>query len=151
MRAVKDFVPARAMFHALAAAGADPPDLPRGIADDERVRRDIASDARARPDDRVGCDYRGGSDQRATASAGAAYGTRAPPERSERMPASRTRTTRRPASPSLRGFLPPWTHSTKWRISTCNASVIGTRGLRMSPARYERRSSSLGSDSTPKS
>src|SRR5437667_203251 len=151
------------MVHALAAAGADPPDLPRGIADDDRVRRDIANDDRARADhrvpadleagddDRAGRDDRGGGDHRATASAGAAYGTRAPPERSERIPASRTRTTRRPASPSLRGFLPPWTHSMKWRISTCSASVIGTRGLRMSPARYERRSSSLESDSTPKS
>src|SRR5205823_6006748 len=63
------------------------------------------------------------------------YATRAPPDRSDRMASSRTRTTVRPASPSLRGFLPSRTHSMKWRISTCSASVIGMRGLWMSPAR----------------
>src|SRR5207244_12819175 len=34
------------------------------------------------------------------------YATRAPPERSERIPASSPRTTRRPPVASLRGFLP---------------------------------------------
>ena len=98
--------------------------------------------ARGGSDDRIIGDDRGVGDDRAcergharAASGVDRYETRAPPERRLRMPASRTRTTRRPASPSLRGRLPFCTHSTKCRISTWSASVIGTRGLRMSPAR----------------
>src|SRR5438552_7644848 len=41
------------------------------------------------------------------------YATRAPPDRSDRIASSSTRTTVRPASPSLRGFLPSRTHSMK--------------------------------------
>src|SRR5439155_21526406 len=126
---------------------------PGALADDSEV-----PDACGRTDDRIRRDHGGLRDHRArergharAASGAGRYETRAPPDRRLRMPASSTRTTRRPASPSLRGFLPPWMHSMKWRISSCSASVIGTRGLRMSPARYERRSSSLESSSTPKS
>src|SRR5438876_41558 len=103
---------------------------------DDRV---LADDAPLTESD-VRRDHRGGVHRRRRTGAHARtgssrYATRAPPDRSDRIASSSTRTTMSPASPSLRGFLPSRTHSMKWRISTCSASVIGTRGLWMSPAR----------------
>src|SRR5438093_3622646 len=101
---------------------------------------DVFTDDAAFAQAHVRADDRGRVDRRRRARAHARttsrrYATRAPPERSDRMASSSTRTTWRPASPSLRGFAPSRTQSMKWRISTCSASVIGTRGLWMSPAR----------------
>ena len=56
-------------------------------------------------------------------------------ERSDRIAASRTRTTRTPAWPSLRGIAPSRTHSMKCRTSSWSASVTATCGLWMSPER----------------
>src|SRR5438067_1003897 len=127
-------------------------ELHRRIPGPHRPRRDRVTHDASRADERVLADHaslaqsdvrrndRGGVHRRLGAGAHARtgssrYATRAPPDRSDRMASSRTRTTVRPASPSLRGFLPSRTHSMKWRISTCSASVIGMRGLWMSPAR----------------
>src|SRR5947207_14358717 len=46
-------------------------------------------------------------------TASSRYATRAPPDRRERMASSSTRTTMRPASPSVRGFFPSRTQSMK--------------------------------------
>src|SRR6266550_910321 len=105
-------------------------------APDDRVFADDASFAQTD----VRSDHRGRVDRRRHAGfrarmGSSRYATRAPPDRRERMASSRMRTTISPASPSLRGVLPSRTHSMKWRISSCSASVIGTRGLWMSPAR----------------
>src|SRR5438105_856211 len=113
-----------AIFLAARSASQD-----RVLADDASLAQpDVRRDDRGRVHRRLeaGAHARTGSSR---------YATRAPPDRSDRMASSRTRTTVRPASPSLRGFLPSRTHSMKWRISTCSASVIGMRGLWMSPAR----------------
>src|SRR5438552_8087771 len=85
----------------------------RGASHD-RVLADDASLAEAdvRRNDRGGMHRRlhAGAHARTGSSR---YATRAPPDRSDRIASSSTRTTVRPASPSLRGFLPSRTHSMK--------------------------------------
>ena len=54
---------------------------------------------------------------------------------SDAVAASRIRTTRRPAWPSVIGVRPVWMHSTKCWVSTRSASVRLTCGAHMSPLR----------------
>src|SRR5262245_53469910 len=61
--------------------------------------------------------------------------TSRPPSRSDRWPASRIETTRRPCAGPVSGVCPVRMHSRKWPVSTLRGSSKLIRGRRTSPAR----------------